>query len=676
MPSPSPLARCVGLAILFCAFSVPASAHTDDPLARVAALRDQGRWLEALPIVQEELARRPDDPLLYRLNTLLLADLGAAYKAWELYQARPSAFEPEHAQRLQNDYLARLVNWSRALAVDEEARLDEAEDAERRIREYLEHTGTPDARTALRLRLDRLVLLNRLGRYAQLREEVRVLQAEGHVLPGYVLAPVGASLKAAGHPGEAIPFLEAAAAAGGPEASAIRAELAYAWLENEEAGRAIRHLEEWRGQEPAWRRVPGARSPYENWARYDADLTLALVRAYSGLLPEAQQALEEMVAMAPRNAGLQTSLGTVYALRGWPSRSLERHQVAHHLEPNEVSPRLGMIEAWTALQRHDLARPLHDQLLARHPARPDVQRLHRQWRAERGWQVHAWLATGRSRGSDGTSPLGNEDRNAGIEVQGPLLDDRWRAFAWAERTRVDYDTARVDPLWRGAGLRYAFDRLDAELAVGSPGDGLGGTAVAAAAGWRFNDLWRAGVQATRNDRAASSQARAAGITADRVELQGAYRPHERAALDMALGRLRYDDGNRRDFASVAGWHRLATQPTWTVDAVGGLYASRGCRDDAPYFNPARDRSLEAGLRLDQQLWRRYQRHFRHRLTVSASHYRQEGHGSAVVPSVHYLHEWQFGPGRVLEYGVRWSRPVYDGNRERHIGFEAGLHWGQ
>lgn len=48
----------------------------------------------------------------------------------------------------------------------------------------------------------------------------------------------------------------------------------------------------------------------------------------------------------------------------------------------------------------------------------------------------------------------------------------------------------------------------------------------------------------------------------------------------------------------------------------------------------------------------------------------------MVPSVHYLHEWQFGPGRVLEYGVRWSRPVYDGNRERHIGFEAGLHWGQ
>nr|WP_312454881.1 hypothetical protein [Stenotrophomonas pavanii] len=41
----------------------------------------------------------------------------------------------------------------------------------------------------------------------------------------------------------------------------------------------------------------------------------------------------------------------------------------------------------------------------------------------------------------------------------------------------------------------------------------------------------------------------------------------------------------------------------------------------------------------------------------------------------YMHEWQLGPGRAFEYGVRWSRPVYDGHRERHIGFEAALRWG-
>jgi biofilm PGA synthesis protein PgaA len=85
--------------------------------------------------------------------------------------------------------------------------------------------------------------------------------------------------------------------------------------------------------------------------------------------------------------------------------------------------------------------------------------------------------------------------------------------------------------------------------------------------------------------------------------------------------------------------------------------------------------VEIGLRIDQQLWRHYERHFRHRLTVSLGDYWQDGFGSALVPSVSYMHEWQLGQGRVFEYGVRWSRPVYDGHRERHIGFEAALRWG-
>jgi len=122
--------------------------------------------------------------------------------------------------------------------------------------------------------------------------------------------------------------------------------------------------------------------------------------------------------------------------------------------------------------------------------------------------------------------------------------------------------------------------------------------------------------------------------------------------------------------------RLLSRPTLQVDGLGSLYASRGSRDDVPYFNPSRDRSVEIGLRIDQQLWRHYEKHFRHRLTVSVGDYWQEEFGSALVPSVEYRHEWQIGAGRIFEYGVRWSRPVYDGQRERHVGLEAGLRWGE
>lgn len=677
MPLPTPLALCVGLVLLTPGLAVASAsgAPSSSTLEHIARLRDEGRWLEALPLVQQELEQHPDDAGLYRLNTLLLADLGNAWKAWSLYQARPSAFEPAHAQRLESDYLARLVNWSRARAVDEDARLDEAEDAEARLREYLDRSGTAPAEASLRIRLDRLVLLNRLGRHEQLREEVQALQAEGQALPAYVAEPVGASLMAAGHPDEAIPFLEMATAVE-PDNSQVRTELAYAYLESEQAGRALDYLRRWRDQEPAWGYADGARTPYQNWARYDADVALAMISAYSGQLPQAQQALEERVGIGPRNAGLQTSLGTVYHMRGWPTRALERHRIAHTLEPTEVGPRIGMVETLAALQRHDLARPLHDDLLARYPARPDVRRLHGEWVAERGWQLYAHIAGGRSRGSDGTSPLGNEDRSWGLEVASPLLDDRWRGFAFLEQDRVDYDGTRVDPLWRGAGLRYAFDRLDAELWAGTPGDGIGGTALGASLGWRLSDTWHIAAQAARNDRQASSQARAAGIAGDRIELKAAYAPHERAGLELAAGQLRYEDDNRRDFASATAWHRLATHPTWVLDGLGSAYASRGSREDAPYFNPSRDGSVELGLRLDQQLWRRYARHFRHRLTASLGRYWQEGYGSAAVPALEYRHEWQFGPGRVFEYGLSWSRPVYDGRRERHLGFEAGLRWGE
>ena len=32
--------------------------------------------------------------------------------------------------------------------------------------------------------------------------------------------------------------------------------------------------------------------------------------------------------------------------------------------------------------------------------------------------------------------------------------------------------------------------------------------------------------------------------------------------------------------------------------------------------------------------------------------------------------------RVLTYGARWGKPVYDGNREEHLGIYAGFSWGE
>ncbi|QDH70402.1 hypothetical protein FKV23_10130 [Lysobacter alkalisoli] len=119
-----------------------------------------------------------------------------------------------------------------------------------------------------------------------------------------------------------------------------------------------------------------------------------------------------------------------------------------------------------------------------------------------------------------------------------------------------------------------------------------------------------------------------------------------------------------------------TRPHLLVDGLLGGYTSRGSRDDAPYFNPGRDGSLRIGARLDHITWRHYDRHFRQRFTASAGPYWQESHGSAWVPQLRYEHEWRFGIGRLLQYGVNWSRPVYDGVREERLGFDLAFRWGE
>ena len=79
--------------------------------------------------------------------------------------------------------------------------LEEIEDFVARLRAE----GQPGP---LRLRFDRLVLLNRLARHAEVAGEYAALLAEGHPAPAYVWAPVGDSLLAIRRPREAAAVLE------------------------------------------------------------------------------------------------------------------------------------------------------------------------------------------------------------------------------------------------------------------------------------------------------------------------------------------------------------------------------------------------------------------------------------------------------------------------------------
>lgn len=679
---PLALACVTGFSLPFHSLAAPAGpAHgaREASLGEAARLRDQRQWLAALAIYERLLSNASDDDEAYRLRALTLADLGSAERAWQLYRERPQAFTAAQADRLENDRRARLIVWGGAYAQETSSRLDEMRYAERMMDEHLARL-TPDERSeATRARLDRLIILNTLEKHEEVVAAYRVLQADGVRVPPYALAKVGDSLLATRHPEEAAAALEASLA-DMPGEFDIQLLLAYAYLESEQHERALAQLQSLAEANDPWPRAAGARRGHQNWQRFEADTNHAMVTAYGNRLREAESALQSLVALAPNNAGLQSRLGSVFSMRGWTERGLERHRMAMTLDPRSTEARIGATESLLSLDRVEEARTLRDGLVRQYPGNTHVRRLERYWDARQGWHGRAWAATGRSDAQgngDIASPLGNRDGEYGLAVESPLLGDRWRITAQASDAWADFQGERVHARYAGMGLRYVHDRLSLEAQALRPDDRyLDGTAFGLQAGWRFSDTWSASAAAFNADPEASLQARRSGIGADAWQAAVTWTPSEQGQLGLRLKQWRYDDGNRRQELGLAGQRRWITRPHLLIDMIGDAYASRGSRDDAPYFNPSRDHALNAGVRLDHIAWRRYEHHLRQRLEVTAGTYWQEGYGTAWVPRASYRHEWKLGIGHRLDYGVSWSRPVYDGQREQRFAFDIEYRWGE
>lgn len=657
----------------------PTHADRDAALAAAAALRGDRRWLEALAVYERLQAIAPDDGEVYRLRTLTLADLGSADLAWTLQQARPELFDEAQRRRLAADRIARLARWGGVIPVDESDRLHDMQRAAQAV---------ASAAPSLRQRFDQLVILNGLEQHAQAANHYRQLRSEGIDIPPYALAAAGDSLLAARRPLEAIEALEGATAAL-PNDIDTQVVLAYAYLEAGRPADAEAHLQRIVADEPAWERQPGAKAGYPNWKRYSAETNLAMVRAYSMDPARAQAMLEPMVAYAPHSADLHSKLGLVLMQRGYDEQALQRFDIAHTQDPRNLEARIGQVGALAELGRMRRARAAHDALLAAYPGNVHARRLDREWRSRVGWQVEASARRGRSDADDSAtsaSPLGARDGGHALSVYSPLLSDRWRIGAFREERWAEFDDSvatepRVRDLRHGVGLRYRHDRLQLQLHAARSNDrrddprAVDATAVGVAADWRFSDVLHGRLQAERNSAEASLQAREAGLLGDTAAIGVDWTPDERSGLGAELRQWRYDDGNRREFAAVNGYRQLLVRPRLAVELRGGVHASRGSRDDASYFNPSRDAGWNLATTLKTTHWRRYEIAFSQRFGAGIGQYWQQDFGSAAIPSLQYRHEWELGTGRHLEYGLAWSRPVYDGVRERHLSFDIQLRWG-
>jgi len=645
------------------------------PMQQADRLRDAHREVDALAIYERVLQADPHDSGAYRMRALTLDALGGTQLAWEQVRLRPDWFRDDERERIDNDRIAHIIGAADATPIDQAHRHAETDQALSRIASVERDTPRQTRWQAVRLRVDTLVALNQRQRHRAVVEHYAMLRRDGVGVPAYALPVVADSMLTLRRPAEAEAVLRQALAQGREDFDS-QTLLGHALIEQERYAEALPLFEHLAATQPAWPRRAGAATGYENWDKFSADIALARARASANHGDQAERMLRALVALAPANPELQAALAAQQANRGWPQAALQRDLGALALDPSQKDARIGVVENQRALRRPDLAQAAFAPLHADYPDDPGLARLGATLARDRGWQVHLTSRIGR--GDGGASPLGSRDGGSLLEAESPLIGTRWRVGLRARDDWADLPGERVRQHSLSLGAHYRYDRLDLSVYGGRALDHFGrdDPTWSLEAGWRFSDTWSATLAATRQDPEASLQARRLGIQADGLAAGICWTPVDTTRWDLQARRLRYDDGNRRDSLDLAGTQRLWAAPHLLLDGLLRASTGRaGGTRSGDYYNPRRDAALALGVGLEQIGWRRYEHAFRQRLELAAGPAYQWGYGTRWLPSLAYRHLWSLGDGRALEYGLSWSRPVYDGMREQHVGFDIDYRWG-
>ena len=143
---------------------------------------------------------------------------------------------------------------------------------------------------------------------------------------------------------------------------------------------------------------------------------------------------------------------------------------------------------------------------------------------------------------------------------------------------------------------------------------------------------------------------------------------------MGLRYLDFSDGNRRRSIQGDAFQRLINHPHYKLYGTLGIYTSRNDRDNAPYFNPRRDLSVDLALINEWLQYRRYERSLRHRLAVGLGRYDQRGFGGGATWLLRYELQWNPCDRLELILGLSRAHRIYDGEGEDINRIHLNLDW--
>ncbi|MCP5102450.1 MAG: hypothetical protein GY950_03675, partial [bacterium] len=192
--------------------------------------------------------------------------------------------------------------------------------------------------------------------------------------------------------------------------------------------------------------------------------------------------------------------------------------------------------------------------------------------------------------------------------------------------------------------------------------------------WNIDDFWELSADYTYNGMDIPLKGRVLDLEANSASLNLVWTLSESTHFKSAFSTYDFNDGNQRCSLFFSGYQRLYTGPKFLLAAAAEIYTSSNTLTGRYYFNPEKDFSYMISMEAWQTLYRFYDFKFVHRLVAGYGTYWQRHYPAGTMWVIRYEHHWDLNHRKAFLYGIRFSRGVYDGNRENGTTFYATINW--
>jgi biofilm PGA synthesis protein PgaA len=644
-----------------------------DPERRLAlayAYLADGQRYAALAEVDKAKDLAPGHVSVAREYLLALQNAGLAQPALTLAERHPQLLDAAQLRSLQGDVLAEQVRQAHLATRSETERFNFADRALAQAERWWQQwRALPEAKGNIqRLRIDRLGALHARSDMTQVLSEYQQLKSEQVTLPDYALRWVASAYLYLRYPEEAAVLYRQIIAgenAKHPEWLEDQRSLFYALVESRQVEAADAQAAVLASQQAPRTYLVGNPEPEPNPSWLEAQELKASSHMQLNDTPAAEQSLAELVANAPNNTSLRTSLASLYMVRGWPRRAEEELKVAESTAPRNLDLEVEQGLAALELQEWQQLDILADDVIARYPENLQAQRLEKLRKVHHMAELRVNGYRGIGRGSKAS---GGHDLGIDAVLYSPPINDNWRVFGGAGFATGDFEEGTGYDRWQRAGVEWRARNHTLEAEVSKHNFGHGEKPGIRLSGMHdVDDYWQYGWSAQYLSADTPLRALNSDVTSDSLSGYVRWRDSERREWRLSANAANFSDGNDRFGLVLTGSERLYTAPDWQADMgleVGANRNSGG--NDVPYFNPKGEYSVLPSLRLQHALYQRYETLWTQHGEIGAGVLNQQNYGTDAIGLISYGQRLRFDDRFDGGLAVSLLSRPYDGDREQEV----------